>query len=281
MSDKTAEGFSTSIYVSDKSAFEECKRLLKLQDRSLSKEIMGFVLRRLDELRGTVKPGTADEEASRKYEELKAKHKKMQDDFDRRKEELKKHEDYLKATEMLGDLGMLANLSNAPDIIPKFTAAWIKTHATDQGFMHEYISLLELSRDKKHVEQRLSELRTASEHEPKDLDAATVTPAMTTVPETPQQNKEKPLTEEEHEENTEEDDDEEESVEEAKSREEEEERIQAEGDDDEEGDSQKEWNEESDSDFDREESEPAPEDTQCHDLVPVTSVKTEPNRSSS
>jgi hypothetical protein len=153
--------------VTDKQAFEECKRLLKLQDRSLSEEIMGFVLRRLDELRGTVKPGTSDEEASRKYEELKAKHKKMQDDFARRNEELKKHEDYLKADEMLGDLGLLQDLSNAPDIIPKFTAAWTKTH--DQGFMHEYISLVELCRDKKQVEQRLSELRTAAgKPEPRD-----------------------------------------------------------------------------------------------------------------
>jgi vacuolar-type H+-ATPase subunit I/STV1 len=196
MSEKT-RGFSTSIYVSDRQAFEECKRLLKLQGRSLSEEIMNFVLRRLDDLRGTVRLDTSDEEGSRKYEELKAKHKKMQDDFDRRKEKLKEHEDYWKAIEMLRTFGMLADMSDTDEIIPKFTAAWPKTH-TDQGFMHEFISLVELSRDKKQVEQRLSELRTASEHEPKDLDVATMTlpqPAMATG--TPQQNKEKPLAEEE------------------------------------------------------------------------------------
>jgi vacuolar-type H+-ATPase subunit I/STV1 len=199
MNDKTAKGFSTSIYVTDKQAFEECKRLLKLQGRSLSEEIMDFVLRRLDELRGAVKPGTSDEEASRKYEELKAKHKKMQDDFDRRKKKLREHEDYLKANEMLRELGMLQNLSNADDIKPKFIAAWTKTHA-DQGFMHEYISLVELARDKKQVEQRLSELRIASEHEPSVATSRSLTlaqPAMATAPGTPQQNKEKPLAEEE------------------------------------------------------------------------------------
>jgi vacuolar-type H+-ATPase subunit I/STV1 len=173
MSEKTAKGFSTSIYVTDKEAFEECKCLLKLQGRSLSEEIMDFVVRRLDELHGTVGLGTSDEEGSRKYEELKAKHKKMRDDFDRRKEKLKEHEDYWKAIEMLRALGMLADMSNTDEIIPKFTAAWPKTHA-DQGFMHEFISLAELSRDKKQVEQRLSQLRTASKHEPKDLDVATV-----------------------------------------------------------------------------------------------------------
>lgn len=113
-----------------------------------------------------------------------------------------------------------ADLSNAADMIPKFIVAWPKTHA-DQGFMHEYISLVELARDKKQVEQRLSELRTAGEPEPKD-------------------------DEDEHEENTGEDDDEEVTIEEAERREEEEERRQAERDDDEgEGDSQKDWNEES------------------------------------
>jgi len=243
MSEKPDKGFSTSIYVTDRQAFEECKRLLKLQGTSLSEEIMGFVLRRLDELRGTVGLGTSDEEAGRKYEELKVKHKKMQDDLDRRKEKLKEHEDYWKAIEMLRTLGMLANMSNTEEVIPKFTAAWTKTHA-DQGFMHEFISLVELSRDKKQVEHGLSELRK---------------PAMATEPETPQQNKEKPLAEEEeardgnlqedeHEENTREDDDEEVTMEEAKRQEEEEERRQAEGNDDEEGDSQKEWNEESEPD---------------------------------
>lgn len=163
-----SRSFSTSIYVRDKASFEECKRLLKLQGKSISEEIMNFVLRRLDELRGAVTPGSSDEEAGRKYEELKVKHKKMQNDFDTMKEKLSKHEDYLKANEMLGNLGMLQDLSNADDIIPKFIATWPSAHA-DQGFMHEYISLIELSRDKKHVEQRLSELRAvAGKPEPND-----------------------------------------------------------------------------------------------------------------
>jgi hypothetical protein len=88
MNDKTAKGFSTSIYVTDKQAFEECKRLLKLQGRSLSEEIMGFVVRRLDELRGTVEPGTSDEEASRKYEDLKDKHSKLRALYRKRLKEL-------------------------------------------------------------------------------------------------------------------------------------------------------------------------------------------------
>ena len=67
------EAFSTSLYVTDRKAFEECKRLLKLQGRSLSEEIMDFVLRRRDELKGNGSTESSGD-STRRFEELKAQH---------------------------------------------------------------------------------------------------------------------------------------------------------------------------------------------------------------
>lgn len=189
MNEKTPKGFTTSIYVTDREAFEEYKRLLKLQGKSLSEEIMDFVHRRLDELRGTVNPSASDEETARKYKDLKKTHTSQEDEFKKMVEKLHKDPEYQGASELWGDLGLLKDLSNLAEIIPKFIAAWKKTHV-DLGFMHEYVSLLELALEKKQVEQKLDELRPAANvgRESKDL---------ATTPVVPQQDKENSLSNEE------------------------------------------------------------------------------------
>lgn len=65
------EAFSTSLYVTDRKAFEECKRLLKLQGKSLSEEIMDFVLKRLAELKGST---SSTRDSSIDHEALSRKH---------------------------------------------------------------------------------------------------------------------------------------------------------------------------------------------------------------
>jgi hypothetical protein len=69
--DQKPEAFSTSLYVTDRKAYEECKRLLKLQGLSLSEEIMDFVLKRLAELRGQA---SSTKDSSIDYETLSRKH---------------------------------------------------------------------------------------------------------------------------------------------------------------------------------------------------------------
>jgi uncharacterized coiled-coil DUF342 family protein len=154
MNEKKAKGFSTSIYVTDREVFEECKRLLKLQGRSLSEEIMDFVLKRLNELRGTVNPDASEEEANRQYEELKAEHttlfyqaRKMA----QRLQELHK-EWYDDATVLIGQMGLRKDLSNAQDIIPKFIEAWDGS----KSFLQEFLSMIEVAVSEKRVEERLA-----------------------------------------------------------------------------------------------------------------------------
>jgi hypothetical protein len=157
MTDETTKGFSTSIYVTDRQAFEECKRLLKLQGRSLSEEIMDFVLRRLDELRG-VKHDTSVEEADR-YSELKDRHSRLVCQLDKMQKRLKAQSvPYDEADELLAAVGARSDLSNCDEVIPKFMLAW----KGSQEFMHEYITLVEVAREKKEVETRLRELRSRS-----------------------------------------------------------------------------------------------------------------------
>jgi hypothetical protein len=209
----------------DVQLLRDFKASVKLQGRTLADELNELFRRRLDELRGTVKPGTSDEEAGRKYEELKAKHavlfnqvKKM---VERLKESSESRENFENAKELLIKLSMKADFSNAQDVIPMFIEAW----KGDQDFLHEYLSLVEAAVNKRQVEKLLISMRLAKY--PK-LDVATVAPAQTamaTTPATPQQNKEKTLIEEEephnvnlqededrHGENTGEDDDEEKFV---------------------------------------------------------------------
>jgi hypothetical protein len=92
------EAFSTSLYVTDKAAYEECKRLLKLQGLSLSEEIMNFVLRRRDELKGN---GSTESgiDSSRRFEELKSQHFQLGQKNDRFKsvlQEKKVYDDYIR-----------------------------------------------------------------------------------------------------------------------------------------------------------------------------------------
>jgi hypothetical protein len=158
MNDKTGKGFSTSIYVSDKQTFEECKRLLKLQGRSLSEEIMDFILRRLEELRGTVNPDTSDQEAKRKYLELKQTHITLVGQVEKLINQLEKQPDvYGEANELLAELKVTPDLGNTSEVVPKFLLAW----KGSTEFAHMFVTLIELAKDKKDIERKLSEIRSA------------------------------------------------------------------------------------------------------------------------
>jgi len=153
------KGFSTSIYITDRQAFEECKRLLKLQGRSLSEEIMYFVLRRLDELRGTVDPSASIEETGKRYEKLKDRYSCLVEQVAKMLKRLEEWKELLDEADNLFDsLGLKPDLSNlTKEMISKFMLAW----RGNQEFMHEYITLVEVAREKKEVETRLREMRCA------------------------------------------------------------------------------------------------------------------------
>ena len=158
MGEESTRGFSTSIYVTDKKAFEECKRLLKLQGLSLSEEIMGFVLKRRDELKGN----GSSQSTSADYQRLKVRYSDLVSKVAKKDAELKEIEiHYHEANDLLAGLGLKKDFSNANELIPQFISAW----KGPVEFMHEYLSLVELARDKRETEQLLRTLRSGSTKE--------------------------------------------------------------------------------------------------------------------
>lgn len=153
-----ARGFSTSIYVKDKASFEECKRLLKLQGLSLSEEIMNFVLRRRDELKGGSGQSMGE---GVDYQSLKARYSKLVSEVARKKDELSEMPYFHEANDLLAGLGLKKDFSNADELTPQFMVAW----KGDVDFMQEYVTLVELARDKRQAERRLREIRTGSKKE--------------------------------------------------------------------------------------------------------------------
>jgi hypothetical protein len=167
-----SKGFSTSIYVSDRKSFEECKRLLRLQGRSISEEIMDFVCRKLDELKGT---GSTESkvDSTRRLEELKTRYMDRMVKTVKLERKLKGSKHFDEATDLLLELGLNKDLSNADELIPKFMSSW----KGDMSFMHEFLNLVDLARDKKTAEQALTLMRSGSvKAEPSQVRAPVIDP---------------------------------------------------------------------------------------------------------
>lgn len=159
MSEESTRGFSISIYVTDKKAFEECKRLLKLQGRSLSEEIMNFVLKKLGELKGT---GESGQDKKGRLQQLKEEYDDLVVKTVKLERQLKTSNDFEEATALLLELGMKKVLSNVDEVIPKFVSAW----KGDESFMHQVLNLAELARDKNRALQALTIMRSAEPVKP-------------------------------------------------------------------------------------------------------------------
>jgi|GEM_PF-4695454 len=177
--DEKLEARSTSLYVTDWKAYEECKRLLKLQDRSLSEEIMDFVLRRRDELKGNGSTESSGD-STRRFEELKATHFQLGQKTDKLRtvlQEKKVYDGYVKKFgEILGyDPGSSWSMDECVDVIVKFMThgsddVWKRAETrflmscrADGGIVHTFLDYLENARERRRVGRKLLELRTDPE----------------------------------------------------------------------------------------------------------------------
>lgn len=163
LTEESSRGFSTSIYIRDKTAFQECKRLLELQGKSMSEEFADFISTRLAELKGS--GSTLDSADSvRRLQSLKKTYGELKANTVRLDRELKtsRSKDFDKATHLLVQLGLKRDFSNVDELTPKFISAW----KGDEAFMHEFLNLLELARDKKRVLQALTAMRSPGRSEP-------------------------------------------------------------------------------------------------------------------
>jgi predicted CopG family antitoxin len=136
-----------TISVNDES-FKELQKLVK----NVSGEIDTFIKRRVAELAG--RPADNTEE----YEALKAKHIMLVGQVAKMIKRLSQEADnYDKANTLLEQLGMKPDMTDTAKIIPTFLATWVGS----REFAHMYVTLIELAKDKKDIERKLSEIRSA------------------------------------------------------------------------------------------------------------------------
>jgi ribosomal protein L44E len=124
----------------------------QLQKRipNISQEVDDFLKKRAEELTGQSIGEGAD------YGSLKAKYSELVNKVAKKDAELKEITPYYhEANTLLAGLGLKKDFSNADELIPQFTSAW----KGRVEFMHEYVSLVELARDKRQAERRLSTIR--------------------------------------------------------------------------------------------------------------------------
>lgn len=133
---------------------------------NMSQEVEVFMSQRIIELSGS------DENGRRlRYEELKNQYNKLVREVAKKDAELAATPYYHEANDLLAGLGLKKDFSNADELIPKLTKQW----KGPAEFLHEYISLVELARDKRVVERELTQLRSQS----------TAVPEATREPEVP------------------------------------------------------------------------------------------------
>jgi hypothetical protein len=74
---------------------------------------------------------------------------------------------------LLVQLGLKRDFSNVDELIPKFVSSW----KGDMSFMHEFLNLVDLARDKKTAEQALTLMRSGSvKAEPSQVRAPVIDP---------------------------------------------------------------------------------------------------------
>jgi hypothetical protein len=140
-----------TLYLSDE-PFEQLQKL----SPNVSQEVDGFIRKRVEELTSQ----SIGEGAN--YEGLKAKHSELVNKVARKDAQLKqKMPDHHEANELLAGLGLLKDFSNADELIPQFMVAW----KGNVDFMQEYVTLVELARDKRQTERLLRTIRSGSKKE--------------------------------------------------------------------------------------------------------------------
>jgi len=144
-------GAKTVSFYADAEVYRRLKLLLERQGKTVSEELNALMRRRLAELEGSPMPLGVVE-----YAEIKRQHERIVDEGKRLEAKLAKTKDYDDVKALALELGLdFGNFSNLTEIIPKLLANW-------QGpvtYVHRFITLLEMGKQAKELERRLSEVR--------------------------------------------------------------------------------------------------------------------------
>jgi len=135
----------------ERQVYERLRQALAIRGRSISEEVNELLSRRLAEIEG-VEASTQD---TLKYEALKREHVKLAEEVNRLIKLLQRIGAYDQLMEMVAELGLDTELSNAEEVIAKLMQKWNE----DKTALHIFITLIETSKHKKAIERKLEEIR--------------------------------------------------------------------------------------------------------------------------
>ena len=138
----------------ERQVYERLRQALAIRGRSISEEVNELLSRRLAEIEG-VEASTQD---TLKYEALKREHVKLAEEVNRLIKLLQRIGAYDQLMEMVAELGLDTELSNAEEVIAKLMQKWNE----DKTALHIFITLIETSKHTKAIERNLEQIRLKS-----------------------------------------------------------------------------------------------------------------------
>jgi uncharacterized membrane-anchored protein YjiN (DUF445 family) len=135
----------------DRQVYERLRQDLAVRGRSISEEVNELLHKRLAEIEGS----EALAKEGLNYEALKREHVKLAEEVNRLIKLLQKDGAYNQLMEMIAELGLDTELSNAEEVIAKLMQKW----SEDKTALHIFITLIETSKQKKTIERKLDEIR--------------------------------------------------------------------------------------------------------------------------
>jgi hypothetical protein len=125
----------------ERQVYERLKQALAVRGRSISEEVNELLHKRLAEIEGS----EALAKESSNYEALKREHVKLAEEVNRLIKLLQREGAYNQLMEIVAELGLDTELSNAEEVIAKLMQKW----SEDKTALHIFITLIETSKHKK------------------------------------------------------------------------------------------------------------------------------------
>ena len=145
-----------NLYLTD-GPFEELQKL----SPNISQEVDGFIRKRVEELTGQ----SMGEGQGVDYEHLKERHNSLMRQVEAMQKALSQDEKtFHQANGLLVSLGIEKDFINAADVIPKLVKAW----KGEAAYIQEYVSLIEISKERKALTKRLLEIRSGPQKQDPD-----------------------------------------------------------------------------------------------------------------
>jgi len=146
-----------TLYVED-DVQTRFKQIMLQEKSSASQKIEDYMKNYINECEG--KPAVEQGTSAANYESLKQQHTKLVTDADRLYNRLEKTKQFDDLADFAKKLGLNEAYTNIIELAPTMLEKWYAKGGLKED-MHQFITFLELLRDKRQAEARLEEVRKA------------------------------------------------------------------------------------------------------------------------